>query len=194
MGATRPLFACLLGLLVALAAGGVRADSSALITFSGLEVVLFDLAPGDGIDPVASLTQLERSGAVFQYQSPDPGWPPLREQRVDGLGTAALSDANGNATAVLGDEAMEGEAVTTGSGAFTALLTDSFRFTLTPYTRVIFSALTESALDPESPQAALAVVTLEGSFTNLGESVTFETSSVRLDAGRGAVPLAVETA
>ena len=193
MLSTKAFSTCLAALLLALAAHAARADSSALVTFGGLDIALFDLAPDDGIDPALGLSQLERSGAAFQYRHPDASWPPLREDRVSGLGIAALADANGVATAVLQNQSLQGEAVSTGSGAYTALLTDSFRFTLTPYTRVVFSAVTESAVSAEAVQSALAVVTLAGQAISLGESITFETASVRLDTGSSIVPLAIET-
>lgn len=193
MLSTKALSICLAAMVLALTANVARADSSALVTFGELEFALFDLDPADGIDPALGLSQLERSGAAFQYRSPDASWPPLREDHVSGIGVAALADANGAATAILRDQSMEGEAVSTGGGAYTALLTDSLRFTLTPSTRVVFSALTESAVSAAASQSALAVVTLSGQAISLGESITFETSSVRLDTGSSIVPLAIET-
>ncbi|MBZ2207499.1 PEP-CTERM sorting domain-containing protein [Massilia soli] len=197
MLSTKAISSCLaalvLALVLALVASVARADSSAVAAFGQLDIALFDLDPGDGIDPALELSQLERSGAAYQYLYPDAGWPPLREERVSGIGMAALADANGAATAVLEDQSMEGEAVSTGSGAYTALLTDSFRFTLTPYTRVVFSAVTESAVSAEAVQSALAVVTLTGQAISLGESITFESTSVRFDTGSSIVPLAIET-
>ncbi|MCC6071951.1 hypothetical protein ACFSQU_20675 [Massilia sp. GCM10020059] len=195
MPSIKSCFACALAFLSALVASNVRADSSAFLTFSGLEVALFDLDPGDGIDPAVALAQLERSGSVFQYRFADAGWPPLREDGVSGTGSAALDDANGLATVVLQDEGMSGRAVSTGGGAYTSLLADSFSFTLTPYTRVVFSTLTESAVTAETIQSALAVVTLAGQVgSQPGELVSFETSSVMSDSGTSAVPLAAETA
>lgn len=195
MPSIKSCFACALACLFALVAGNVRADSFAFLTFSGLEVALFDLDPGDGIDPAVALTQLERSGSVFQYRFPDAGWPPLREDGVSGTGSAALDDANGLATVVLQDEGMSGRAVSTGGGAYTSLLADSFSFTLTPYTRVVFSTLTESAVTAETIQSALAVVTLAGQVgSQPGELISFETSSVMFDSGTSAVPIAAETA
>lgn len=194
MSSIKSCFACAIAFLFALVASNVRAESSAFLTFSALEVALFDLDPGDGIDPAVALTQLERSGSVFQYRFPDAGWPPLREDGVSGAGSAALDDANGLATVVLQDEGMSGRAVSTGGGAYTSLLTDSFSFTLTPYTRVVFSALTESGVTAATIQSALAVVTLAGQIgSQPGELISFESSSVMFDSATSAALIAVET-
>ena len=189
----KAFFSCLAALFLVLAASVARADSSAFARFGALDIALFDLDPADGVAPALGLSPLERSGSAFQYRYPDGSWPPLREDRVGGIGIAALADAHGAASAVLRDQSIEGEAVSTGGGAYTTLLTDSFRFTLTPYTRVVFSAATESAVSAETLQSALAVVTLSGQVINLGESISFETTSVRLASGSSIVPLAVET-
>lgn len=195
MPSIRSCLTCAFAILCALIANNARAESSALVTFSALEVALFDLAPGDGIEPGLALVQLERSGSVFQYRFPDAGWPPLREDRVSGLGSAALADANGLATVVLQDDAMEGQAIATGGGAYTTLLTDSFSFTLTPYTRAVFSALTGSDVHAGTLQSALAVVSLAGQIGSLpGEFTSFETTNVSFDSGSATVPIAVETA
>lgn len=180
--------------LFGLVSNNVRADSSAFVAFGGLEVTLFDLDPSDGIDPLVTLDLVERSGSAFQYPFPDASWPPLREERVTGSGSAALSDANGSSSLVLLDASMEGTAVSTGGGAYTALLTDSFTFTLTPYTRIVFSALTDAAVSAERIQSALAVITLAGQSGSLpGEFASFEASNVRFESGTSAVPIAVET-
>lgn len=195
MSSMKSSLACAFAILCALGSNNVRADSSAFVTFGGLEAALFDLAPDDGIDPAVALIAVERSGSVFQYRFPDAGWPPLREDRVSGVGSTALADANGVATVELRDDSMEGQAVATGGGAYTTLLTDSFRFTLTPHTRVVFSALAESVVSADMLQSALAVVTLAGQIGSLpGEFIIFETSNVRFDSGSSTVPIAVETA
>lgn len=195
MSSTKSFIACATAFLSALISTNVSADSSAFVTFGTLEVALFDLDPADGIDPAVGLSQVERSGAVFQYPFPDASGPALREDRVIGTGTAALSDANGRARAALRDHrSMDGEVTSTGSGAYTALLTDSFVFTITPHTRVIFSAMTESAVNAERSQSALAVITLAGQMGSLpGEYASFESTSVRTASGSGAVPIAAET-
>lgn len=195
MSSLKFLISCTAASLFALAGGAARADSSAFVTFSALEVTLFDLAPGDGIDPALTLDQVERTGSAFQYRFPDASGPAQREDRATGTGSAALADENGLATVVLRQDSMEGEAVSTGTGAYTALLADSFVFTLAPYTRAVFSALTESAVTAERIQSALAVVTLAGQAGSYpGEFASFETANVRFDSGSSAVPIAVETA
>lgn len=195
MSSVKCLLAGVLALVLGLFSVNARADSSALVTFSGLEVALFDLDLLDGIDPTVALTQAERSGAIFQYANFDALGPPLREDRVTGTGSAAFSDANGSASVVLRFDAMEGEVLSTGGGAYTTLLTDSFRFTLAPYTRVVFSALTELAVSAETIQSALAVVTLEGQINSIpGQTDSVESTNVRFGSGSGAVPIAVEMA
>lgn len=195
MSSIKCLLTGVLAVVFGLFSVNAHADSSALVTFSGLEVALFDLDLLDGIDPTVALTQVERSGAIFQYANFGALGPPLREDRVNGTGSAAFSDANGSASVALRFDAMEGEVLSTGGGAYTTLLTDSFRFTLAPHTRVVFSALTELAVSAETIQSALAVVTLEGRINSIpGQTDSFESTNVRFDSGSGAVPIAVETA
>lgn len=197
MYSTQTVLSWMLAVLLACCSndGLANNDPSASVKFGSLAVELFDLNRADGIDPRIALTEVERSGSVFQYAFPDPGGsPPLREDHLAGSGSAALSDANGSASILL-DAAMEGAAMVSGGGAYTALLTDGFTFTLTPYTRVVFSSLVGSALTAVTPQSALATVTLGGELTGMpAPFVSFESTIVRLDPGSSAVPLSVETA
>ncbi len=193
MSSIQAVLPWMLAVVLGCCSGDGRADSSASVKFSRLAVELFDLNRADGIEPGIALSEVERSGFLFQYPFPDPSGPALREDQLEGNGSATLSDSNGSASITLQDASMDGAAVVIGGGAYTALLTDRFTFTLTPYTRVVFSSLAESALSAVTAQSALAVVTLGGQLTSMAPFVSFESSNVRLDPGSSAVPISVET-
>jgi hypothetical protein len=185
---------CILSLLLGLA-GNARADPTAFVTFYGLNVDLFDLNPTDRIVPQMSLELSESFGSVSQHSLPEASWPPLREEHIFIRGGTNLADSNGSATVVMLDAFKEAQAVSTGAGSYAAALSDKFTFTLTPQTRAVFSALTESTVTATSYGSAIASVGLAGRLTNvLGQAPTFESFNVWTESGRSELPVAVETA
>lgn len=185
---------CILLLLLGLA-GNAHANPSAFVTFYGLNVELFDLNPNDRVVPQMSLELSESFGSVSQHSLPEASWPPLREDHIFIRGGTSLADSNGAATAVMLDAFKEAEAVSTGPGSYAAALSDTFTFTLTPQTRAVFSALTESTVTAPFYGSAIASVGLDGHLTNvLGQAATFQSFNVWTESGRHQLPVAVETA
>lgn len=188
----------------ALAAGaavvpGLAQASRGVASVSDFSYELFDLDPADGIRPALTFTTDIVNGALFANTNNEhePGIPWDEQNFVsDVYGPAAIDKVPGHALLVLTPGGASAEAVAW-RGAFSAESSSGYGFTLTPNTRVRFSANARidvahdhTFMPPDRSEAAAGLTGEIASFP--GRRTHFEDFLQSDQPSSGTSPLAVD--
>lgn len=180
-----PLAAWLLPLTLFCGAAHAQSASAA---FSSLSYQLTDLAPADGVAPALKLTPQARAGSVTQYSDGNMS-NALREIDVAESGAVSLSDGAGPGSLSLAPGLIRLD-VAAQAGAYAGRASSAYTFVLSPNTRVLFTAMTMSAVGGD-PGDAFSSIGLVGQYSGEGPLPGFEAFNIRLGPGSSELPIAV---
>lgn len=175
--------ACMLLLALAYMATAQAQTPSASASLSAIGYQLFDLAPADGIVPALTINARASGGFTSVYRGLERDWLDRRET-LSGAGAATIANAYGRGAIDIGEASLQVSASTSYT-AVDALAGLDLDFTLTPYTRVLFTAMSSTALAPGAAgSSGESETTLVGRMDSIpGQPVYFESYVFRHQPG-----------